>query len=75
MFLETSLCRGGANQSAAASNDGPLNVDMSPPLPPMAAQWMQPPQWTPQGFVPAFSWPGAAPLPRPPPPPPPPENK
>ncbi|KAL6896672.1 hypothetical protein ACP4OV_007244 [Aristida adscensionis] len=65
------------NQSAA-SNDGPVNQDMSPPLPPMAPQWTpQPPQWAPRGFVPAFSWPGTAPLPRPPPLPPPslPENE
>ncbi|KAL6848193.1 hypothetical protein ACP4OV_022321 [Aristida adscensionis] len=62
------------NQSAA-SNNGPLNGDMSPPLPPMAPQWTQPPQWTPRGFVPAFSWLGAAPQPRPQPPQPPPENE
>ncbi|KAL6874653.1 hypothetical protein ACP4OV_013318 [Aristida adscensionis] len=61
------------NQSAA-SNNGPVNGDMSPPLPPMVPQWTQPPQWTPRAFVPAFSWPGAAPQPRPQPLQPPPEN-
>ncbi|KAL6885895.1 hypothetical protein ACP4OV_010156 [Aristida adscensionis] len=60
------------NQSAA-SNDGPVNTDMSPSLPPMAPQWT--PQWAPRGFVSAFSWPGAAHQPQPTPPPPPPENE
>ncbi|KAL6909666.1 hypothetical protein ACP4OV_001325 [Aristida adscensionis] len=62
------------NQSAT-SNDGPVNLDMSLPLPNMSLQWTQPPHWVPQGFVPAFSWPSAAPQPRPPPPPPPPVNE